>query len=158
MCFIKYHIAIFYCKDCFQIDLVISVDHVLFLFICVEPTALCFTCYSSFSRLKSGVTKFHRGYASGLIIIQFVFTGCRAVGSVLFGGVLPSSLGAPVQAASKSSGRKNFIFRNNRIDDVNTVCLCRQYNGECCCFIFFIFLYRSSLRLSVLLATLLSPD
>ena len=55
---------------------------------------------------------------------------------------MPSSLGVPVQAASKSSGRKNFIFLNNCVDDVNTVCLYRQLNSECCFFIlrWFVFL------------------
>ena len=63
---------------------------------------------------------------------------------------MPSSLGAPVQAANKSSGRKNFIFLNNWVDDVNTVCLFGQYNarlndvvgqGECCFFIFLVCIF-----------------
>ena len=68
---------------------------------------------------------------------------------------MPSSLGAPVQAASKSSGRKNFIFLNKLIDGVNTDCLCGQYSGECCCFIFFFFLYGSSLRLLIFTSVVL---
>ena len=48
---------------------------------------------------------------------------------------MPSSLGVPVQAANKSRGRRNpiaigFIFLNNWVDDVNTVCLFGQYNAR----------------------------
>ena len=38
----------------------------------------------SFTGLKPSVIELHRGYATGLILILFVFTGCRAVGSALF--------------------------------------------------------------------------
>ena len=71
---------------------------------------------------------------------------------------MPSSLGAPVQAASKSSGRRNFSFLNNWVDNVNTVCLCRQYNGECCCFIFFSFIWVEPTALCFLVTFLLRTE